>query len=220
MQRDASAARDPDGFFTLPPLPYAQRALAPVISVRTVRFHYEKHHKGYVDKLNTLIAEHGLQHVTLVEIIRRTHGDPERAEIFNNAAQVWNHNFYWQCLKPASRMTGNNPTDELARLIDDTFGSIAALKAELVKKAMAQFGSGWVWLVRNGKSLQVAKTGNAEVPFTSGHVPLLTIDVWEHAYYLDYQNRREEYVTAVIDELLDWKFAAENLTRMEALIAA
>ncbi len=117
-------------------------------------------------------------------------------------------------------MTGNSPTDELASLIDAAFGSLDALKAELVKKAMAQFGSGWVWLVRNGSSLKVTKTSNAEVPFTSDQVPLLTIDVWEHAYYLDYQHQREEHVTAVVDELLNWKFAAENLTRMEALVAA
>jgi Fe-Mn family superoxide dismutase len=220
MPRDTSAKAGAAGFFTLPPLPYAQRALAPVISVRTVRFHYEKHHKGYVEKLNALIAEHGMQDVPLVELIRRTHGDAERVEIFNNAAQVWNHNFYWQCLKPATRITGNKPSDELAGLIDESFGSFDALKAELVKQAMAQFGSGWVWLVREGNGLKVTKTGNAEVPFTTGEVPLLTIDVWEHAYYLDYQNQREEHVTAVIDELLNWKFAAENLTRLEALIAA
>ena len=213
MRRDASPTTDAG--FTLPPLPYAQRALAPVISARTVRFHYEKHHQGYVDKLNTLVAEQELEQIPLVELIRRTHGDATRAEIFNNAAQVWNHNFYWQCLKPASRMTGNSPTDELARMIDDAFGGVDAVKAELVRKAVAQFGSGWVWLVYEASALKVVKTGNAEVPFIDGAVPLLTIDVWEHAYYLDYQNRREEHVTAVVNELLDWKFAAENLTRRD-----
>ena len=219
MQRDVSATTDAAGLFTLPPLPYAQRALAPVISARTIQFHYGKHHQGYVEKLNTLIAEQQMLHIPLVELIRRTHGDADRAEIFNNAAQVWNHNFYWQCLKPATRMTGDHPTGDLARRIDDSFGSTDALKAELIEQAVAQFGSGWVWLVRDGDGLKVVKTGNAEVPFTTGHVPLLTIDVWEHAYYLDYQNRREEHVTAVIEELLNWQFAAENLTRLDGLIA-
>jgi Fe-Mn family superoxide dismutase len=220
MRRDDSPTIDAAGLYILPPLPYAQRALVPVISARTVRFHYEKHHKGYVEKLNTLVAEEGLQHVPLVELIRRTHGDVGRAQIFNNAAQVWNHNFYWQCLKPTSRVTGSDPTDALARMINDSFGSFDALKTELIDQAMTQFASGWVWLVRNADGLTVVKTGNAEVPFTNGHVPLLTIDVWEHAYYLDYQNRREEHVTAVISELLNWNFAAENLTRLDGLPGA
>jgi len=209
VRRDASTATG----YTLPPLPYAQRALAPIISARTVRFHYEKHHKSYVDKLNTLVAEQEVEEVPLVELIRRTRGDPARSEIFNNAAQVWNHNFYWQCLRPATRMTGNRPTDDLAYLIDDTFGGIDALKAELVRQAMAQFGSGWVWLMRDNGTLKVVKTGNAEVAFIDGAIPLLTIDVWEHAYYLDYQNRREDHVTAIVNDLLDWKFAGENLAR-------
>ena len=215
MQR--YAPRTTAAAYTLPPLPYAQRALAPIISARTVRFHYEKHHRGYVDKLNTLVAEQEVEQVPLVELIRRTHGDATRTEIFNNAAQVWNHNFYWQCLRPVSRMTGERPTDELAHLIDDTFGRIEALKAELVQKAVGQFASGWVWLVYDAGALRVVKTGNAEVPFIDGALPLLTLDVWEHAYYLDYQNRREDYATAVINELLDWKFAGENLARRRAL---
>lgn len=220
MQRDASAATDAGGPFTLPPLPYGQRALAPIISARTVQFHYEKHHKGYVDKLNTLMAEQGMQQLPLVELIRHTHAKADRAELFNNAAQVWNHNFYWQCLKPAGRTTGNNPTGEFARMIEGSFGSIDALKAELVKKTVAQFGSGWVWLVRDNKRLKVINTGNAEVPFTAGLAPLLTIDVWEHAYYLDYQNQREDHVIGVIGELLNWKFAGENLTRLQDLTTA
>ena len=215
MQRDAS--RTIAATYTLPPLPYAQRALAPIISARTVRFHYEKHHKGYVDKLNTLVAEHEVEQVPLVELIRRTYGDATRAEIFNNAAQVWNHNFYWQCLRPVSRITGDSPTDDLAHMIDDTFGRIEALKTELLKQALGQFASGWVWLVYTSGALQVVKTGNAEVPFLDGALPLLTIDVWEHAYYLDYQNRREDHVTAVINELLDWKFAGDNLARRGGL---
>jgi Fe-Mn family superoxide dismutase len=217
MQRKVSPTAEETASFTLPPLPYAQRALVPIISARTVRFHYEKHHKGYVDKLNALMAEEDMGEISLVELIRRTHGDTARSELFNNAAQVWNHNFYWQCLKPTTRLTGNAPADELASRIDDAFGSVDALKAELVKQAVAQFGSGWVWLVREGGALKVVKTGNAEVPFVGGAVPLLTIDVWEHAYYLDYQNRREDHVTAVVEELLDWKFAAENLTRLDGL---
>ena len=216
MKRDAPAATQVDGPFVLPPLPFPQRALAPVISARTVRFHYGQHHKGYVDKLNSLVAEHHIQELPLVELIRRTHDRADQVEIFNNAAQVWNHNFYWQCIAPPGG-SDRRAEGDLARLVKTHFGSHDALRSELVKSALKQFGNGWVWLVRGPEGLSVMTTGNAEVPFTSGHSPLINIDIWEHAYYLDYQNRREEHVTAVVDKLLNWRFAAENLKRTEAM---
>jgi Fe-Mn family superoxide dismutase len=200
----------------LSPLPFAHTALTPIISARTLRFHHGKHHKGYVDKLNTLVLQRGIQDVSLVELIRRAHGKPGEEDIFNNAAQTWNHDFYWQSLMPPmGKSLQPNHGGELARMIDDSFGGIHTLKTELVKAATAQFGSGWVWLVRDGSRLKVMKTGNAEVPFTAGYAPLLTVDVWEHAYYLDYQNQREQHVTAVVDQLLNWSFAAENLVRLQ-----
>jgi len=202
----------------LPPLPFAQNALAPIISARTVRFHYGKHHKGYVHKLNTLVQERGIREVSLVELIRRTHGNPAHAEIFNNAAQVWNHNFYWRSLAPAGHRAENgNPGGVLAEMIGESFGGFAALKTELVENALTQFGSGWVWLLRDGEGLRVTKTSNAHVPLIDGSTPLLTVDVWEHAYYLDYQNRREAHVTAVVNRLLNWTFAADNLERGRSL---
>jgi len=205
----------PNGPFTLSPLPFAHTALAPIISARTLRFHHGKHHKGYVDKLNALVLQRGIQDASLVELIQRTHGKSGEEDIFDNAAQTWNHDFYWQSLlPPAGKPALPKHGGELARLIDDSFGGIQALKTELVKAATAQFGSGWVWLVHDGARLKVMKTGNAEVPFTAGYTPLLTIDVWEHAYYLDYQNRRDLHVSAVVDQLLNWSFAAENLVRL------
>jgi len=216
MKSDRSATPAATGPFTLSPLPFAHTALAPIISARTLRFHHGKHHKGYVDKLNTLVLQRGIQDVSLVELIHGTQGQPGDRDVFNNAAQTWNHDFYWQSLTPPMGKSAQpKHGGELARLIDDSFGGIQALKTELVKAATAQFGSGWVWLVRDGTRLKVMKTSNAEVPFTAGHTPLLTVDVWEHAYYLDYQNQREQHVTAVVDQLLNWSFAAENLMRLQ-----
>jgi Fe-Mn family superoxide dismutase len=216
MKSDRSATPAATGPFTWSPLPFAHTALAPIISARTLRFHHGKHHKGYVDKLNTLVLQRGIQDVSLVELIHRTRGPPGDQDVFNNAAQTWNHDFYWQSLAPPMGKSAQpKHGGELARLIDDSFGGIQALKTELVKAATAQFGSGWVWLVRDGTRLKVMKTSNAEVPFTAGYSPLLTVDVWEHAYYLDYQNQREQHVTAVVDQLLNWSFAAENLMRLQ-----
>ena len=216
MKLDNPATPATSGPFTLFPLPFIQTALAPVISARTLRFHHGKHHRGYVDKLNTLVLQRGFHDVPLVELIKRTHGRPGEEEVFNNAAQTWNHDFYWQSLAPP---TGKSAEPKhggaLARLIDESFGGIRPLRTELVKAATAQFGSGWAWLVSDGTRLKVMKTGNAEVPFTAGYTPLLTVDVWEHAYYLDYQNRRDEHVAAVVDQLLNWSFAAENLVRLQ-----
>jgi len=195
---------------TLPPLPYPEDALAPVISANTMSFHYGKHHKAYVDNLNKLIAGTELANAPLEKIITTTAGVADKQGIFNNAAQTWNHTFYWKSLKPNG---GGKPGGELAQKIDATFGSYDNFKKELTTAATTQFGSGWVWLVVDNGTLKVVKTPNADLPLVHGQKPLLTIDVWEHAYYLDYQNRRADYVNAVIDKLLNWDFAAGNLTK-------
>jgi len=192
----------------LPPLPYADSALSPVISANTINFHYGRHHRGYVDNLNNLISGTVFADMPLEKIITMTAGKADNAAIFNNAAQIWNHSFYWRSLKPKG---GGEPPAVLMKKIEASFGSPDTCRKELATAAMAQFGSGWVWLVLDGGSLKVVKTANAEVPITAGLKPLLTIDVWEHAYYPDYQNRRADYVGAVLDKLINWDFAAENL---------
>jgi len=192
----------------LPALPYADNALEPIISANTIHFHYGKHHKAYVDNLNKLIAGTEFENLSLEKIIAETAGKPDKTAIFNNAAQTWNHTFYWRSLQTKS---GGEPPAMLKQKIEASFGSLDACKKELAAAALAQFGSGWVWLVLDGDKLKVVKTGNADVPITKGLKPLLTIDVWEHAYYLDYQNRRADYVNAVLDKLINWDFAAENL---------
>jgi superoxide dismutase, Fe-Mn family len=195
--------------FTLPPLPYEKNALEPYISRTTIECHYGKHHRGYVDKTNDLAQSSGLSGLTLEEVIKQTYGSADSIAVFNNAAQAWNHQFYWQSMRPG----GTKPGDLLETIIKLSFGSYDALRAELRNAAAAQFGSGWVWLVLEGEKLKVTKTGNADNPLVHRQIPLLTIDVWEHAYYLDYQNRRAEYVDAVIDHLLNWEFAVSNLNR-------
>jgi superoxide dismutase, Fe-Mn family len=192
---------------TLPPLPYAENALDPVISANTLSFHYGKHHKTYVDNLNKLIAGTELADLSLEEIITAAAGKADKIGVFNNAAQVWNHTFYWNSLSPKG---GGNPPAELKEKIEASFDTVDACKKELATAATTQFGSGWAWLVQDGDKLKVVKTGNADLPLTQGIKPLLTIDVWEHAYYLDYQNRRVDYVNAVLDKLINWSFAAEN----------
>ena len=192
----------------LPPLPYAQNALDPVISTRTIGFHYGKHHKGYVDTLNKLIAGTELSNHSLEKLIAETAGKAEKVAIFDNAAQTWNHTFYWRSLRPKG---GGEPPAALKQRIEASFGNLDACKKELATAATTEFGSGWAWLVLEGDRLKVVKTANAETPLTKGVKPLLTIDVWEHAYYLDYQNRRPDYVNAVLDKLINWDFAAENL---------
>jgi Fe-Mn family superoxide dismutase len=194
---------------TLPPLPYAGNALEPVISARTLEFHYGKHHQGYLTNLNKLIAGTPMESLPLEKIMADTVNNAEKSGLFNNAAQVWNHTFYWKCLKPG----GSSMPAELKSAIEKDFGSLDSLKKELSQAALTQFGSGWAWLVKEGNALKVVKTANAQCPLTSGQTPLLTIDVWEHAYYLDYQNRRADYVAAVIDKLLNWEFAFENLKK-------
>lgn len=192
----------------LPALPYEQGALQPVISANTLSFHYGKHHKGYVDTLNKLIAGTEFGDMPLEKIIKATSGQSDHTSVFNNAAQVWNHTFYWHSLKPKG---GGEPPATLKSLLDSSFGGVDACKKELAAAAVGQFGSGWAWLVLDGGKLKVVKTGNANSPLTQSGKPLLTIDVWEHAYYLDYQNRRADYVNAVLDKLINWGFAAENL---------
>jgi len=194
----------------LPPLPYAQDALAPVISAETLSFHYGKHHKAYVDNLVKLVAGTDLAEQPLEAIVKAVAGKPDKAGVFNNAAQVWNHTFFWHSLKPDG---GGAPTGSVAKAIDASFGSFENFKKEFANAAMTQFGSGWAWLVADRGQLKVVKTPNAETPLTTGQTALLTVDVWEHAYYLDYQNRRADFVAAVIDKLLDWEFANANLAR-------
>jgi Fe-Mn family superoxide dismutase len=192
----------------LPDLPFAKDALAPIISVNTLDFHYGKHHQAYVDNLNKLIAGTELENKSLEEIIPIAAKDAAKAGIFNNAAQVWNHTFYWNCLKKAG---GGNPTGAIAARINDAWGSYEKFVEELKNAGITQFGSGWAWLVLEGNQLKITKTANADTPLAHGQKALLTIDVWEHAYYLDYQNRRPDYISAVIKDLINWDFVNSNL---------
>lgn len=189
-------------------LPYADNALSQVISSTTVAVHYGKHHKGYVEKLNKQVEGTDYSGMTLERLITATAGKPDLTGIFNNAAQTWNHTFYWQSLRQKG---GGEPPAMLREKIETSFDSVDACRKALLKAATTRFGSGWAWLVQDGDQLKVMATGNADNPITNGMKPLLTIDVWEHAYYLDYQNRREDYVKAVLDKLINWEFAAENL---------
>ncbi len=192
----------------LAPLPYAENALEPVISARTIGFHYGKHHKGYVENLNKLAAGTEFAGMMLQKIVAATVGNPDKVAIFNNASQAWNHTFYWHSL---SSQGGGEPPAALKQKIEAAFGNVDACKKELAAAATTQFGSGWAWLVLDGDKLKVVKTANADSPLTKGLKPLLTVDVWEHAYYLDYQNRRADYLAALLDKLIDWNFADGNL---------
>jgi Fe-Mn family superoxide dismutase len=195
---------------TLPPLPYPENALEPIISAQTLSFHYGKHHKGYWDRLQTLIKGTPWAESSLERIVTETIGNPETVAIFQNSAQVWNHTFYWSSMKPNG---GGEPQGELRKAIDASFGSVDTCRKEFSAAAVSQFASGWAWLIRDGDRLRIVKTGNADLPMGQGIKPLLTIDVWEHAYYLDYQNRRADYVNAVIERLLNWSFAEKNWTQ-------
>ncbi len=189
-----------------PPLPFADTALEPVISAKTFAFHYGKHHKGYYDTLLKLVAETPLADASLEEIIFETDGDRSRRKIFNNAAQCWNHNFYWQSLSPEMQQ----PQGELAAAIDRDFGSLDKALEALAQASIDQFGTGWGWLVVENGKLKAVSTEDADVPFTNGQRPLLTVDVWEHAYSIDYQNRRPDHVKAVVGDHLNWRFAEAN----------
>lgn len=189
--------------FTLPELPYSKDALAPHISVETIEFHYGKHHNAYVTNLNNLTKGTEFENMPLIDVIKKSSGG-----IFNNAAQVYNHTFYWNCLKPKG---GGEPTGKLADAITKNFGSFAQFKEKFTAAAQTQFGSGWAWLVQNADgSLAITQTSNAGCPLTENQTPLLTCDVWEHAYYIDYRNARPNYVTAFWS-LVNWDFATQQM---------
>jgi len=193
---------------SLPKLPYAQNGLAPAISENTLSFHYGKHHQTYVSNTLKMVAGTEFEKSTLEEIIEKTAGKPDQAGLFNNAAQVFNHTFYWNSMKPGG---GGKPAGRIAEKIRETFGSYEKFAEAFSGAAATQFGSGWAWLVQDGGKLQVLKTANADTPMVRALTPLITIDVWEHAYYLDYQNRRTDYIKAFMDKLLNWDFAERNL---------
>ena len=195
-----------------PGLPYLVDALEPHVSAKTLEFHHGKHHKAYTDKLNAAIAGTGYEGRSLEDIIGASHEAGDTG-IFNNAAQAWNHTFLWSSMSPAG---GGEPEGELAEAINASFGDLAGFRQQFKASAMGQFGSGWTWLVLKGGSLEIVSTGNAETPLTDGATPLLTLDVWEHAYYLDYQNKRDAYVDTYLDKLINWDFAAENFEAAEA----
>ena len=205
--------------FTLPELPYAKDALEPNISAKTLEFHHSKHHKAYVDKTNELIAGTPFEKKSLEEIITETAKDESKKVLFNNAAQVWNHTFFWHCLTPKNG--GGEPKGKLAEQIKKDFGSYEKFATEFSEAAKTQFGSGWAWLTltKDGK-LKVEKSPNAVNPLPQNEIPILTLDVWEHAYYLDYQNRRPDFVKTFLDKLANWEFAAKNFESQRVFKAA
>lgn len=200
---------------TLPDLPYAKNALEPHISAETLEFHHDKHHAAYVNKLNELLPGSGLEGKELDEIIKATAGDSSKANIFNQAAQVWNHTFYWNCLTANG---GGEPTGDLKAKIEEAFGSYAKFREEFKNAAVSQFGSGWAWLVADsvGGQLSISKTANADTPLAHNQVAVLTCDVWEHAYYIDYRNRRPGYVDTFLDKLVNWDYANAKYKGQEA----
>jgi superoxide dismutase, Fe-Mn family len=204
--------------FKLAPLPWDDDALAPTISANTISFHYYKHHQAYVDMLNKLVEGTKFADLKLEEIVQKTAGaaDAKEKKIFNNAGQVWNHDFYWRSLTP----TKTAPSAQLDSAIASAFGSRDELIAKLAEAGKDQFGSGWAWLVSKGGKLAIEKTSNAETPMAKGVNCLLTVDVWEHAYYLDYQNARPKYLEAVLGKLLNWEFASANLTKEDQAVRA
>jgi Fe-Mn family superoxide dismutase len=197
--------------FNLPPLPYKLTALEPHLSAMTLSYHYDKHHQGYLIKLNELCSGTEFAELSLEEVIRKTSGNQKHDAVFNNAAQVWNHTFYWNSLSPGG---GKKPAGGLGETIDRCFGSYENFLSEFAKAGIAQFGSGWVWLVKKGTDLKIMSTPNAENPISNKQgTALLALDVWEHAYYLDFQNRRNEYLAVLLSKIINWNFAAENFSK-------
>ncbi len=205
---DTAPAAPVPATFQLPELPYALNALAPYISEQTMTIHYGKHQKTYVDTLNKLVAGTPWQTQSLEQIIRMTAGVKKDAAMFNSASQVWNHTFFWHSMTPTG---GGAPTGRMLTLIEQSFGNYDKFKTAFLATAVAQFGSGWVWLEQDKKGLKIVSTSNADSPMAHGKTVLLTCDVWEHAYYLDYQNRRKDFVAAFLDHLVNWQFAESQL---------
>ena len=193
---------------SLPQLPFDKSALEPHISARTFEFHHGKHHQAYVDNTNKLIAGTDLDGKDLEAIIKAAANDPAKKGLFNNAAQVWNHSFFWNCLKPGG---GGKPSGKIAAKIDADLGGYEKFAADFKNAGATQFGSGWAWLVLKGGTLAILPSANADTPLVQGHKPLLVVDVWEHAYYLDYQNRRPDFLQAFLDHLINWDFVNANL---------
>jgi superoxide dismutase, Fe-Mn family len=196
--------------FALPKLPYAEDALAPHLSEATLSFHHGKHHKAYIDKLNDALRDNPLSDATLAEVILQSRGDVAKQAIFNNAAQCWNHEFLWNSMVPDG---GGPATGVIKRLIDENFGDEEAFGEAFTEAAVGHFGSGWIWLVINGNKFEIITTHDADLPLVHGGIALVTCDLWEHAYYLDYQNRRPEFVRAFLDNLINWSFANANLEK-------
>jgi superoxide dismutase, Fe-Mn family len=195
--------------FELPPLPYPKDGLEPHMSMRTLEFHHGKHHKTYVDTLNRLVKGTPFESQSLAEVIKASAREEAKTQIFNNAAQAWNHQFFWSCMRPRG---GGQPAGELAKRIDQAFGGLDKFKAAFKQAATTQFGSGWAWLVLDAGALRLTTTANAMNPLAQGQTALLACDVWEHAYYLDYQNRRADFVQTFLDHLVNWEFAARTLS--------
>jgi Fe-Mn family superoxide dismutase len=196
--------------FELPSLPYPKNALEPHTSAHTLDVHHGKHHKAYVDNLNRMVGGSPLEGKPLEQIIKETHGDSSKTGIFNNAAQVWNHTFFWHSMKPHG---GGQPSGDVAAAIDRDLGGLAKFKEDFSAAAVGQFGSGWAWLVADKGKLKITNTPNGVNPMTAGQTALLACDVWEHAYYLDFENRRPDFVKAYLEHLVNWDFAAENLAK-------
>lgn len=194
--------------YQLPDLPYAYDALSPYVSKDTLEFHHDKHHAKYVSTYNQTVANTDMDNLSIEAVIRRVAGDPAQTGLFNNGAQAWNHTFYWNSMKPGG---GGQPSGEIGAKIAADFGTYDQFVEAFKQAGATQFGSGWAWLVLDSGTLKVTKTLNADNPLTQGQVPLLTMDVWEHAYYLDYQNRRPDYISNFLQHLVNWDFAARNL---------
>jgi Fe-Mn family superoxide dismutase len=196
--------------YELPALPYSYNALEPFITAKTLEFHHDKHHAAYVTNFNNLVKDTPMASMSIEEVIKTTYQDASKVGIFNNAAQAWNHTFYWECMKGGG---GGQPSGALADKINADLGGYDQFRQDFKTAATTQFGSGWAWLVLENGKLKITKTGNADTPIALGQTPLLTCDVWEHAYYLDYQNKRPDYVDTFLDKLVNWDFVAANLAK-------